>query len=583
MTALLEQHTATDRHSIRPDRALLYQFVHESDQQAFATILHRHGSMVLAVCRRILRHREDAEDAFQATFLLLAQKAHHLAHDQLGPWLHNVAYRIALKARTMRARRQHHEQSQQVLAASLDSETVMMAEVASVLDQELLKLPRSYRLLLILCDLQGGTFRQVARQLDLPVGTLSGRLKRGRQLLAKRLTRRGIALSTTVLGLLMSEQARAVVPVPLFEKTLQASVAWIAAELPTPVLTSARVNILVKGMAVTMMTNKLKVISGWLALLVCLTASWNSLGRSGVVQAAAVLDEPSTTRPAPVPVFQHSAVEQYMVEMRIVNAGQSDDVVASPRLVVLSNQKSVIQIQPGMPVRKLAGDWETSTFMAETLVKPVNDQRVNLELKCDWTNSRDERSDNHRTVSHVETINGPMKLNKWAVYTCQPFGQEVKVEVRIARVLSNPVAPPASTTVDKDASTTTRVYKLRRADAQSVSIVVKQLFNQLISVSVDARTNAIIIKANPANHAELEQVISKLDSHSKTIAARHYLHVGKEFPVTKAQAILVKLNVVKNVELLYHPEQHIVEIQCLDKEMPWKELASLFKALSELQ
>jgi RNA polymerase sigma factor (sigma-70 family) len=165
------------------------RYVHERDEAAFETLVRRHGPMVLGVCRRILRNEQDAEDAFQATFLVLVRRAASLqSPSRIANWLHGVAYRTALEARSAAARRRARE-------ATVRVRTVMpedpWAELWPVLDQELGRLAEKYRAAVVLCDLEGKTRRETARQLGWAEGTVASRLARGRSILAKRLARRG--------------------------------------------------------------------------------------------------------------------------------------------------------------------------------------------------------------------------------------------------------------------------------------------------------------------------------------------------------------------------------------------------------
>src|SRR5262249_6874600 len=175
-----------------------------------------HGPMVLGVCRRLLRHEQDAEDAFQATFLVLARRARSvLKRESVGSWLYGVAYRIALQARVVRARRRAREKQ----GAEMPQSVVMPAEPQDwlvLLDQELAGLPEKYRAVVVLCDLEGLPRREAARQMGLPEGTLSSRLATARQLLAKRLARYGLGLPAAALG----EGAARAVPVPLVDSTV---------------------------------------------------------------------------------------------------------------------------------------------------------------------------------------------------------------------------------------------------------------------------------------------------------------------------------------------------------------------------
>src|SRR5581483_9321050 len=163
------------------DAELLERFLASRDETAFEALVRRHGPMVLGVCRRILRDSHDAEDAFQATFLVLVRKAASVVpREQLGNWLYGVAYRTALKARTARARRRRHERRAHALPAAAPAGESL--DLRPLLDQHLERLPAAYRAAVVLCDLEGRTKREAARQLGVPEGTLSSRLARGRAL-----------------------------------------------------------------------------------------------------------------------------------------------------------------------------------------------------------------------------------------------------------------------------------------------------------------------------------------------------------------------------------------------------------------
>ncbi|HVL13664.1 MAG TPA: RNA polymerase sigma factor, partial [Gemmata sp.] len=160
---------------------------------AFRELVRRHGGLVYGVCHRVLRHRQDAEDAFQATFLVLARRAADVwPRDAVASWLHGVAYRVALKARSLRARRQARELP--VVDLPRPPRAMPEPDLAEVIDRAVRKLPEVYRAAVVACDLEGLSRRDAAERLGWKEGTLSGRLARARQLLADRLRKVGLSL-----------------------------------------------------------------------------------------------------------------------------------------------------------------------------------------------------------------------------------------------------------------------------------------------------------------------------------------------------------------------------------------------------
>jgi len=201
------------------DRVLLQRFAARREEAAFAALVQRHGTLVLNVCRRLLRQEQDAEDVFQATFLLLARKAGSVRwRDTVAPWLHAVAHRLALKARTRAVRRRREEQRVAELRSTTTAEDLSWREAVGILEEELGRLPDRYRAPLLLCCWDGKTRDEAAQLLGWTVGSLKGRLERGRELLRRRLVRRGVALSA---GLLAAGLARGGVPAALADATVR--------------------------------------------------------------------------------------------------------------------------------------------------------------------------------------------------------------------------------------------------------------------------------------------------------------------------------------------------------------------------
>jgi RNA polymerase sigma factor (sigma-70 family) len=205
------------------DRELLARVVAGRDEAAFAEVVRRHGALVWGVCRRLLQQEQDAEDAFQATFLVLARQAGTVrAGSSLASWLYGVARRVAARARAEAARRRRHEGAAAVVPGVAAAD-LRWDDVRAVLDEELARLPERYRAPLVLCYLEGQTQDEAARALGWSDGTLRGRLQRGRQRLRAGLARRGLSLSAALLGSALVADADAAPPAALVGAALRAA------------------------------------------------------------------------------------------------------------------------------------------------------------------------------------------------------------------------------------------------------------------------------------------------------------------------------------------------------------------------
>jgi RNA polymerase sigma-70 factor (ECF subfamily) len=256
------------------DGQLLEGYVVRRDAAFFECLVRRHGPMVLGLCRRILSDSHDAEDAFQATFLVLAQRATVVMPRELvGNWLYGVAYRTALGARRAAARRRMRERQVINMPHLMVEEEETWQELLPLLDRELNRLPDKYRAPVVLCHLQGKSRVQAATELSLPVGTLSGRLTTAMRMLAKRLRRHGLTLSAGTLAVALSPQAVAVnVPVSLIGSTMQAVPLLAAHPAAAASLISAEVAALMKGALKSMLLSKLKLVSGVLLVAAAIVA-----------------------------------------------------------------------------------------------------------------------------------------------------------------------------------------------------------------------------------------------------------------------------------------------------------------------
>jgi RNA polymerase sigma factor (sigma-70 family) len=273
------------------DGQLLESFLTSRHEAAFAALLRRHGPMVFRVCRRVLGNSHDAEDAFQATFVVLARKAASIRpREMVGNWLYGVAYRTALDARSAQARRRAIEKQVIDMPHPQQEPEVLSQELHALIDQALSRLPDKYRLPVVLCELEGRSRKEVARQLHLPEGTLSSRLATARRMLASRLTRGGLTLSSGALAAVLAQQtASAAVPTALVVSTLKAATLVGAGQALTGGVLSAHVTALTNGVLKAMFLTKLKTVT---AVFLTVTLIGAGLGLSGYLALAE--GQPST-------------------------------------------------------------------------------------------------------------------------------------------------------------------------------------------------------------------------------------------------------------------------------------------------
>jgi len=330
--ALREDETA------RSDGELLARFLSTREEAAFAALVRRHGPMVYGVCRRLLGSHADADDAFQAVFLVLVRKAAAVRpRERVANWLYGVAWHTAQKARAAAARRRVKERTAGAMRRP-DASDDIWGPLLPLLDEELRRLPENYRLPIVLCELEGRTHQEAARQLGWPVGTVSGRLSRGRALLARRMKRRGAA---------PPDLAPAAVPPALAAATAKAATAFAAGSAAA---VSAKAVALAEGVTRTMLLTKLQAITAVLLAVVLAGAGAavafgsmrNREGRAPMNADAAQPQPPDKpAEPTPTPDPEEKAVRAYVDELRATVKNPSDDHAVYRKVIEPTFYKAV--------------------------------------------------------------------------------------------------------------------------------------------------------------------------------------------------------------------------------------------------
>jgi RNA polymerase sigma factor (sigma-70 family) len=282
------------------DAQVLDRFVRCRDEAAFEVLVWRHGPLVLGVCRRLLRHEQDIEDAFQAVFLVLVRKADTIARgESVGGWLYRVAYRVALAARAAAADRAAREQPWADQRAAPPSEELLWRDLKPILDEEVMRLPEKYRAPFVLCCLEGKTNEEAAAQLGCPRGTVLSRLARARERLRQRLARRGVVLSAGALAAASAERGLAAVPAGLTDMTIKAVLGGAAGGAAAAGV-SARAAALAEGVLRVMFLTRLKAALLVAAVLVLVGVGGGFLGAGA--PAKVVAPQPGGVGPPPVKV-----------------------------------------------------------------------------------------------------------------------------------------------------------------------------------------------------------------------------------------------------------------------------------------
>jgi RNA polymerase sigma factor (sigma-70 family) len=320
------------------DHELLDDFSARRDQTAFAALVSRHGPMVLRVCRRVLNHEQDAEDAFQATFLVLARNSGSIRkRAALAEWLHGVAYRTAMNAKRSAARRRNHEGRLRSLTPEA-APSPTWDDVQAVLDQEIQRLPNAFRAAFVLCVLEGKSKSEAAAELGLQPGTVSSRVTRARQRLQRQLARRGVELSALLAAVSVAEGiGNGAVPAVLASSTLRWGLLVAAGESAAGGIPS-HVAALAAGATRAMFLTKTKI-----ATAILLTASVLT-GGAGIMAYKALAGKPTAsqaTAPHPSGNNQPPAAKEETAKPDAVPIKQAGETITYSGRVLAPDGKPV--------------------------------------------------------------------------------------------------------------------------------------------------------------------------------------------------------------------------------------------------
>ena len=294
------------------DEALLERFATQRDGRALAALIDTHGPMVLAICRRILRAPHDVEDAFQSTFLVLVRKAGAIRDPgRLGPWLHGVACRVALRIRSKARKLRCSGNEVLEILDHPSAEPGLQAErneLLGLIDEEVGRLPTRYRDVIVLCDLEGQTYRDAARRLRCPLGTVQSRLARGRDRLRERLARRGVGAAVGTA--LLSPSAQSSVPAALRAATVRAGIAACGGAAAAAMGTT-----LIAPGSTTLVRIAMAAAAIFVVLGTCLAVSGKGNGREEQPIAVAAT-APQPPPPDPAPAAQPDRDRTVLLEVR---------------------------------------------------------------------------------------------------------------------------------------------------------------------------------------------------------------------------------------------------------------------------
>ena len=418
------------------DVQLLERYIGRNDEGAFEALMSRHGPMVWGVCKRLLRNHQDAEDAFQATFLVLARKAPSIhPRDLLANWLYGVAYRTASKARSTRTRRDARERTVNELPEPFVVSRVVHHELSDQLDRELTRLPDKYRVPIILCDLEEKSHKDAALLLGWPIGTVSGRISRGRTLLAKRLRRDALTPSASVLTFLLTQNAVVTsLPYRLIESTSQAAGVIALGRSAALGMVSTQVAVLTEGVLKSMFMTKIKIATAVAVSGLALFAGGTGIGLMAKAGPGPGQD-PGSSVVVPKPASDDPSISVPLTNP-LLAGGQDEPEPARPPI----GNVDPVSSDPNIP-RPASSDGRLSEpIRGKSAASPASDSHRMVEVSAaEWRELADRRlAKKSRSSSNVALPLTPNDEFKLGEITIQGTARNKLPSVDVAGILFGP-------------------------------------------------------------------------------------------------------------------------------------------------
>jgi RNA polymerase sigma factor (sigma-70 family) len=487
------------------DGELLRRFVRARDQAAFELLVWRHGPMVFGLCRRLLRHEQDAEDAFQATFLALARKAGSIGNgNALASWLYKVAYRVACRAGSRVSACSNASAAMARLPAAEKEHDLVRADVRAALDREIGSLPERYRRVIVLCYFEGKTQEEAAHVLRCPKGTVSARLTRARERLGRRLKRHNWALSAGALtGMLMEQAATAVVPAHLTRVTAQAALSFAAGNVARVGLVSVNTIALAEGVLRMLWYSKLKVVAG-VVVAVLLAGTGTGLA---VRSTWAGGNEDGSTAQTPLPA-------------KAQEPGREAPIGAGDR------------VKAGQPLAEISGPDHDSGQQAKFELIPLHTANAGIVAHI---------LDELFKKDGITVLAVPESNSLLVRASTKEFN---KVRDLVRQALDQPEANPAM-------SVRLHTLPLKHARAADVATVLRDVYfsrgtmgsgrdqganatssNQhrpMISITVDERTNSLVVACSDPMFKDMVALTDQLDQVAKQVPSPQVRLIGLKF------------------------------------------------------